>query len=111
MNINNKNALNIKQLQMHNAIYSVEATSFNTFHDVHIHKTSNIHPVQAFDAFKIIYEANTISELNTIILILRRSFPTTSYVAAMFHPTIGQCAHQSLNITTTLELGMIPTRK
>ena len=31
MNINNKNALNIKQLQFHNAVYIVEATSFNTF--------------------------------------------------------------------------------
>ena len=31
----------------------------------------------------------------------------TSYVAAMFHPTIGQRAHQSLNNAATLELGMI----
>ena len=37
-----------------------------------------------------------------------RTHPTTSYVAAMFHPTIGQRAHQSLNNTTTPELGMIP---
>ena len=36
--------------------------------------------------------------------------PATSYVAAMFHPTIGSCAHQSLSNTATLELGMIPTR-
>ena len=35
-------------------------------------------------------------------------FPATSYVAATFHPTIGQCAHQFLSNTTTLELGMIP---
>ena len=41
---------------------------------------------------------------------MRRRFPTTSYVAVRFHPTIGQCAHQSLSSTTTLELGMIPTR-
>ena len=33
-----------------------------------------------------------------------------AYVAAMFHPTIGQCAHQSLSSTATTELGMIPTR-
>ena len=33
---------------------------------------------------------------------------TTSYVAATFNPTIVQRAHQSLNNTTTLELGMIP---
>ena len=36
--------------------------------------------------------------------------PATNYVAATFHPTIGQCAHQSLSTTATLELGMIPTR-
>ena len=33
---------------------------------------------------------------------------TTSYVAATFHPTIGQRAHQSLRNTATPELGMIP---
>ena len=38
------------------------------------------------------------------------SCPATSYVAAMFHPTIGQCACQSLSTTATPELGMIPTR-
>ena len=37
-----------------------------------------------------------------------RTCPTTSYVAAMFHPTIGQRAHQSLSNTATPELGMIP---
>ena len=36
--------------------------------------------------------------------------PATSYVAATFHPTIGQCAHQSLSSTDTPKLGMIPTR-
>ena len=35
---------------------------------------------------------------------------TASNVAATFHPTIGQCAHQSLSNTTTLELGVIPPR-
>ena len=44
------------------------------------------------------------------ILILKEACPATSYVAAMFHPTIGQCAHQSLSNTTTPKLGMIPTR-
>ena len=34
--------------------------------------------------------------------------PTTSYVTASFHPTIGQRAHQSLSNATTPELGMIP---
>ena len=32
----------------------------------------------------------------------------TSYIAATFHPTIGQRAHQSLSNTATPELGMIP---
>ena len=36
--------------------------------------------------------------------------PTTSYVAAMFHPTIGQCAHQFISTTSTPNLGMISTR-
>ena len=34
--------------------------------------------------------------------------PATSYVAAMFHPTIGQHAHQSLSNTATPKMGMIP---
>ena len=37
-----------------------------------------------------------------------RTHPTTSYVAATFHPTIGQRAHQYLSNTNTPELGMIP---
>ena len=36
--------------------------------------------------------------------------PSTSYVTAKFHPTIGQCVPQSLNNTATPKLGMIPTR-
>ena len=39
---------------------------------------------------------------------LVRTHPTTSYVAAMFHPNIGQRAHQYLSNTATPELGMIP---
>ena len=35
--------------------------------------------------------------------------PTPSYVTTTFHPTIGQCPHQSLNNTATPKLGMIPT--
>ena len=34
--------------------------------------------------------------------------PATSYVAAMFHPTICQRAHQSLSNAATPEMGMIP---
>ena len=43
-------------------------------------------------------------------LILEEARPITNYVATTFHPTIGQCAHQSLSTTPTPELGMIPTR-
>ena len=44
------------------------------------------------------------------ILILKKVCPATSYVIAMFHPTISQCAHQSLSKNATPKLGMIPTR-
>ena len=39
---------------------------------------------------------------------LVRTRLATSYVAATFHPTIGQRAHQSLSITGTPNMGMIP---
>ena len=42
------------------------------------------------------------------ILILIRICPTTSYVAATFHPTIGPRAPQSLSNTATPEWRMIP---
>ena len=45
---------------------------------------------------------------NSTYLSMKNS-PATSYVAATFHPTIGQLAHASLsNNAATLELGMIP---
>ena len=44
-------------------------------------------------------------DMNTHLI---RTHLTTSYVAATFHATIGQRAHQSLKNTTTTELGMIP---
>jgi len=57
------------------------------------HKTRNIDPVQAFHMFMNNLQRKYIAEVKcTRILILRRSFPTTSYVVATFHPTIGQCA-------------------
>ena len=34
--------------------------------------------------------------------------PATSYIAATFHPTIGQHAHQYLSNAATPKLGMIP---
>ena len=39
---------------------------------------------------------------------LVRTRPANCYVAATFHPTIVQRAHQSLSNTATPELGMIP---
>ena len=36
-----------------------------------------------------------------------KNSPATSYVAATFHPTIGQRAHQSLSNAATPEMGMI----
>ena len=44
-------------------------------------------------------------DMNTHLI---RTCPAISYVIAMFHPTIGQRAHQSLNKSATIELGMIP---
>ena len=43
-------------------------------------------------------------------LSLKEARLSTNYVTALFHPTIGQCAHQSLGSTATPELGMIPLR-
>ena len=61
--------------------------------------------------FIVIYQENTIEEIkHKEILILRKSCPATSDVVATFHPTIGQCAHQSLSNTATPELGTISTR-
>ena len=42
--------------------------------------------------------------------LLAKNSSATSYVAATFHPTIGQRAHQSLSNAATPELGMIPPR-
>ena len=43
-------------------------------------------------------------DMNTHLI---RTHPATSYIAATFHPTKGQRAHQSLSNTATPELGMI----
>ena len=72
-------------------IYSESNThSFNAFMLFITHKTSNIHPIQAFHMFMNNLQSKYIAEVkHKEILILRRSFPTTSYVVATFHPTIG----------------------
>ena len=55
------------------------------------------------------YSVNINAEIKLLrILILKRTRPTTSYVATMFHPTISQCTHQSLSNIATTKLGMIP---
>ena len=55
---------------------TIEAIHFiQHIHVVHTHKTSNVHLVQAFNMFMIIYKENTIAELNTRMFILKRSFP------------------------------------
>ena len=52
------------------------------------------------------YSCRYYTQENTYLESEARS--ATNYVAATFHPTIGQCTHQSLSITATYELGMIP---
>ena len=75
------------------------------------HTTEEESYIQAFNMFIVIHKQNTVMEIKYKgILILKEACPATSYVAAMFHPTIGQCAHQSLSNSTTLELVMIRTR-
>ena len=65
--------------------------------------------IPTFNMFIVIHKKNIVVEIKyKRILILKRSWPTTSYVAATFHPTIGRWAHQSLSIIATPELGMIP---
>ena len=78
---------------MHNAFYS---------------GSKHIYFIHAFIMFILIHN-QFIEEIKyTRILIWKRTWLATSYVATTFHPTIGQCAHQSLSITTTPDLGMIP---
>ena len=69
-----------------------------------------IHPFNTLNMFIIFHQENTNAEINKEILILKEDRPTTIYVAATFHPTIGQCAHQSVSIIATPELGIILTR-
>ena len=89
---------------MHNEMYMIyiveENHSFTHSCSQHVH-----------DNFIIIHKKIQLQDLNTQeYLSLKEARPATSYVAAMFHPTIGQCAHQSLSSTATPELSMIPTR-
>ena len=68
-----------------------------------------IHSIQAFIIF--IYKQVQLQGLkHKKYLSLSEACPATSYVIATFHPTIGQCALQSLNNTATPELDMISPR-
>ena len=74
-----------------------------------IKKHKQFHSFTTFNMFIWIYKnKHSCKYLNTRILILEESCPTTNYVAATFLPTIGQCAHQSFSNTATPELGMVP---
>ena len=45
--------------------------------------------IQAFNMFIVIHKQNTVAKIKYMgILILKESFPATSYVVATFHPTI-----------------------
>ena len=71
------------------------AEAKHTFRHQHVHHDS------------LNNKRNCIDELVKNAYLIRNS-STTSYIATMFHPTIGQRAHQSLSNNTTPELGMIP---
>ena len=72
---------------------------------IHLHQ---IHSIQAFIIFIFIYKQVQLQGLkHKKYLSLSEACPETSYVVTTFHPTISECAHQSLNNTATPKLGMI----
>ena len=85
-------------------------------HHNRMHNSSIIqrkkHVPSSIHMFIIIHKTiDSIAEITQLrLLIFLMKNPATSYVAATFHPTIGQRAHQSLSNTATPELGMIPPR-
>ena len=70
-------------------------------HSQHVHHI----PLRNYNAINTIAEINI--DKNTY---LEKNLSHNNYVVATFHPTIGQCTHQSLSSTATFELGMISTR-
>ena len=66
---------------------------------------SSIHSTCSFHIFNS--KHGCISKNGQDHLSLWRSHSATSYVTVTFHPTIGQCAPQSLSNAATPELGMI----
>ena len=98
MNIKQKSNAEIKtykHTQMHNSSYK-DAQSFKQSAEANIY----------IPAFNI--NINYRDAVTNSTYLLMKNPPATSYVAAMFHPTIGQLAHQSLSNAATPELGMIP---
>ena len=97
---------------MHNRNAIMHNPSFK----MHISTTysgSNTHTIPAFHMFIITHwhqYINCRDEVTSSTYLSMKNSPATNYVVAMFHPTIGQCAHQSLSNAATLELGMIPPR-
>ena len=87
--------LKLKPNNKHNSSYK-DAQSFKQSAEANID----------IPAFNI--NMNYRDEVNNSTYLLKKNSPATSYLAATFHPTIGQLAHQSLSNTTTPELGMIP---
>ena len=73
--------------------------------------TAEANLIQHIHMFIIILKQIQLQKLNKQrILLWKISCPVTRYAATTFHPTIGQCAHQSLSTTATPELSMITTR-
>ena len=74
-----------------------------------MHSGINMHSHKhSFNMFIISLTEKMVAEVKmNRSLILWRTRSTTSYVAATFHPTIGQHAPQSLSSAATPELGMI----
>ena len=91
MNINRNQMLKLKLTSIHRCktLQSYSGRNTNTF-----------------PAFNI--NINYRDAVNSNTYLLMKNSPATSYVAATFHPTIGQLAHQSLSNAATPELGMIP---
>ena len=70
--------------------------------NIHLFKHATCSSYSSINKYKCRYE---IVKNNHLII----TCPATNYVAATFHPTIGQCAHQYLSNASTPNMGMIPT--
>ena len=104
MNIKQKsNAENESLNNRHNSSYK-DPQSFKQTAEANI-------DIPAFNKIIIVHliiNINCRDGITSSTYIFMKNSPATSYIAATFHPTIGQCAHQSLSNAATPELGMIP---